>query len=130
MLNEIKTVERIRDYLVAQIKAVRSPNINVRIIQQQNLVRYKDIFIFLVKNYPQLAEEIGKAYINTIRWYYLNHFTRYEEALRKLTLIRVDKTDTLGGDPSAPKSKFPAPKPILSTNKKKKRQASRSTTYP
>ena len=104
MLSNLKkAIERIRNYLVTQIKAVRSPSINVQIIQQQNLVKYKDLFTFLAKNHPQLAEEIGQAYINTIRWYYLNHFTRYEEALRKLSLIRMDKTDTLGSDPSVPK---------------------------
>ena len=106
VLNDFKAVERIRDYLVAQIKAVRSPSINVQIIQQQNLVEYKELYTFLARNHPQLAEEIGKAYINTLRWYYLNHFSRYEDALRKLSLARVDKNDTLGGDPSATKSKF------------------------
>ena len=101
--NRLQAVERIRDYLVAQIKALRSPNINAQIIQQQNLVRFKDTYIFLVKNNATLAEEIGQAYVNTMRWYYLNNFTRYHEALNKLSLVRIGQTETLGSDSAAPR---------------------------
>lgn len=101
--NLCKAVERIRDYLVAQIKALRSPNINAQVLQQQNFLRYNDLYTFLARHQPQLAEEIGQAYINTMRWYYLHHFTRYEEALRKMKVNIIDKNDTLGSleDPSS-----------------------------
>ncbi|KNG87517.1 GARP complex subunit (Sac2) [Aspergillus nomiae NRRL 13137] len=83
LLSDIKkkAVERIRDYLVSQIRALRSPNINAQIIQQQRL-----------------------AYINTMRWYYLSHFTRYLQALEKIKVYPSDRNEVLGGDPSAPKS--------------------------
>ena len=100
-----KAVERIRDYLVAQIKAIRSPNMNAQIIQQHNLVRFKDLYSFLSKNNAKLAEEIGQAYVNTMRWYYLNHFTRYQEALNKMSIIRIGQMETLGSDPTASKRK-------------------------
>ena len=93
-----QAVERIRDFLVAQIKALRSPNINAQILQQQMFLRFKDIYGFLARHHPQLAEEISQAYINTMRWYYLNHFTRYRQALDKIALYTVDKSDSLGGD--------------------------------
>jgi hypothetical protein len=100
----IQAIERIRDFWVAQIKALRSPNINAQIIQQQNFVRYKDLFAFLWKHHEVLAEEIGQAYMNTMRWYYLNHFTRYEKALAKVRLHLIDKHDVLGGDDGSRKS--------------------------
>ncbi|CAF9912690.1 MAG: hypothetical protein GOMPHAMPRED_007733 [Gomphillus americanus] len=100
-----KAIERIRDYLVAQIKAIRSPNINVQIIQQQRLLKFKDGYVFLTKNNAQLAEEIGRAYVNTMRWYYLTHFTRYQEALNKLAVHRIGQLDTLGSDPTVSKTK-------------------------
>ncbi|MCJ1449194.1 MAG: hypothetical protein MMC23_009713 [Stictis urceolatum] len=103
-----RAIERIRDYIISQIKAIRSPNINAQIIQQQNLARYKDLWTFLASAHPELAEVIGKAYVNTIRWYYLNHFTRYRQALDKLSVVHVDKTETLASDPSAPKNKPPS----------------------
>ncbi|KKZ67505.1 hypothetical protein EMCG_06823 [[Emmonsia] crescens] len=96
-----KAIERIRDYLVAQIKAIRSPNINAQIIQQQSLIKYKDLYGFLSKNHPALAGEISQAYINTMRWYYLSNFTRYHQALEKLRIHSAERNDLLGGDPSA-----------------------------
>ncbi|KAL2021941.1 hypothetical protein VTK56DRAFT_6360 [Thermocarpiscus australiensis] len=92
----LKAVERIRDFLVAQIKALRSPNINAQIIQQQNFLKFKDLFSFLHRHQPVLAGEICQAYLNTMRWYYLNQFTRYEKSLEKLKLHILGKNDLLG----------------------------------
>ncbi|KAK0128975.1 hypothetical protein ONS95_000918 [Cadophora gregata] len=99
-----KALERIRDFMVAQIKALRSPNINAQIIQQQHFIRYKDLFAFLHKHHPQLAEQIGQAYMNTMRWYFLNQFTRYHKALEKIKLHSIDKHDVLGQDDTSRKS--------------------------
>ncbi|RDW91073.1 Vps52-domain-containing protein [Coleophoma crateriformis] len=93
-----KALERIRDFLVAQIKALRSPNINAQIIQQQYFIRYKDLFAFLHKHHPKLGEEIGQAYMNTMRWYFLSQFTRYHKAIEKIKVHILDKNDVLGQD--------------------------------
>ncbi|KAH7327906.1 Sac2 family protein [Stachybotrys elegans] len=92
----LKAIERIRDFLVTQIKSMRSPHINAQIIQQQNFLRFKDLFAFLHKHHATLAGEISQAYMNTMRWYYLNQFGRYEKALAKLKLHVLDKNDVLG----------------------------------
>lgn len=110
-IDDCQAIKRIRDFLVAQIKALRSPNINAQILQQRNFVRYRDLHTFLYKHHATLAEEIGQAYMNTMRWYYLHHFTRYERALSKTKLHIVDKNDVLGNDGSARK-------PTLLTNTK------------
>lgn len=94
-----KAIERIRDYLVSQIRAIRSPNINVQIIQQQRLVKFKDLFSYLYKGHPQLAGQISQAYINTMRWYYTSNFTRYLQALDKIKVYPSDRNEVLGGDP-------------------------------
>ena len=99
-----QAMERIRDFLVSQIKALRSPGINAQVIQQQTLSKYKDVYGFLAKKHPKLAKEIGQAYINTMRWYYLNHFSRYRQALSKVSIHHVDRHDVLGGDQSNQKS--------------------------
>ncbi|KAK6828491.1 Vacuolar protein sorting-associated protein 52 B [Apiospora arundinis] len=99
----IKAIERIRDFLVAQIKALRSPHINAQIIQQQNFLRFKDLYSFLHKHHAKLADEISMAYQNTMRWYYHNQFTRYESALKKLKLHVLDKTDVLGNEDTSRK---------------------------
>jgi hypothetical protein len=96
-----RAVERIRDYIVAQIKAIRSPSINAQVIQQQALLKYKELYAFLAKHQSELAQQIGQAYIYTMRWYYLNHFTRYRVALEKIKVHAMDKYDVLGEDPAA-----------------------------
>ncbi|KAF2837222.1 Sac2 family protein [Patellaria atrata CBS 101060] len=103
-----KAIERIRDYLVAQIKALRSPNINAQILQQQNFLAHKDLSAFLSRHHPQLADEIRQAYINTMRWYYLHHFTRYRQALEKLKLYPVDAHWVLAADESSVKQRSSA----------------------
>ncbi|TQB77364.1 hypothetical protein MPDQ_003002 [Monascus purpureus] len=96
-----KAVERIRDYLVSQIRSLRSPNINAQILQQQRMVRFKDLYSYLWRAHRTLAEEITQAYINTMRWYYLSNFTRYLQALERIRLWPSDRNEVLGGDPSA-----------------------------
>lgn len=96
-----RAIERIRDYIVAQIKAIRSPSINAQVIQQQALLKYKELYAFLTKHQSELAQQIGQAYIYTMRWYYLNHFTRYKAALDKIKVHALDKYDVLGEDPAA-----------------------------
>ena len=81
---------------MAQIKAMRSPHINAQIIQQQSFLKFKDLFTFLHKHHSTLAEEISLAYMNTMRWYYLNQFSRYEKSLGKMKLHILDRTDALG----------------------------------
>lgn len=105
-------MERIRDFLVTQIKALRSLDTNAQIIQQHVLLKYKDVWKFLVKRYPQLSEEISQAYSNTMRWYYLNQFTRYRHALDKISLYHTDRSDALGGDQAASKGMFPRSPPF------------------
>ncbi|KAL7627372.1 Vacuolar protein sorting-associated protein 52 [Parahypoxylon ruwenzoriense] len=99
----LKAIERIRDFLVAQIKALRSPHINAQIIQQQNFLKFRDLYSFLYKHHAALADEICLAYMNTMRWYYANQFTRYESALKKIKLHSLDKTDVLGNEDTSRK---------------------------
>lgn len=103
-------MERIRDHVVAQIKAIRSPSINAQLIQQQQLLRFKDLFAFMSRHQPKLAEEIVQAYINTMRWYYLSCFTRYHTAILSLKLHVIDKSEVLGS-PDLPTASGPTPRP-------------------
>lgn len=104
MLNRGQAIERIRDFLVAQIKALRSPSINAQVIQQQHFIKNRELYAFLYRHHQQLAEEISQAYLNTMRWYFLNQFTRYVRALEKIKLHILDKYDVLGHDDGTRKS--------------------------
>lgn len=91
-----KAVERIRDFIVTQIKALRSPNVNAQVIQQQKFLRLKELFHFLHRHHSVLADEIVQAYLNTMRWYYQSQFARYEKSLAKMKLHILDKSDAIG----------------------------------
>jgi hypothetical protein len=69
---------------------------NAQIIQQQGFLKFKDLYTFLSKHQFKLAGEICQAYVNTMRWYYLSQFTRYEAALRQVKLHVLDKQDLIG----------------------------------
>ncbi|KAI5368157.1 hypothetical protein Slin15195_G032910 [Septoria linicola] len=99
-INDVSTkaVERIRDYVVAQIKALRSPSINAQVIQQNSFLKYKEVFAFLTRQQSRLADEISQAYINTMRWYYLHNFTRYRTALEKLNVRIIDQTEVIAAE--------------------------------
>ncbi|KAF2212978.1 hypothetical protein CERZMDRAFT_96653 [Cercospora zeae-maydis SCOH1-5] len=121
-LNDVSTkaVERIRDYVVAQIKALRSPSINAQVIQQNSFLKYRDVFAFLTRQQPQLSEEISQAYINTMRWYYLHNFTRYRTALEKLNIHIIDQTETIAAESGVKRSlKSAAPHDAFSLGRRK-----------
>ncbi|PPJ58870.1 hypothetical protein CBER1_04437 [Cercospora berteroae] len=121
-LNDVSTkaVERIRDYVVAQIKALRSPSINAQVIQQNSFLKYKDVFAFLTRQQPRLSEEISQAYINTMRWYYLHNFTRYRTALEKLNVHIIDQTETIAADSGVKRGlKSAAPHDAFSLGRRK-----------
>lgn len=105
MLDDLKAkaVERIRDYVVGQIKSIRTPSTNAQFVQQQSFIRHKDIFPFLARNHPVLSEEISQAYVNTMKWYYSSNFGRYQQALQKLPVHAIDQTDLIGAEPSTPR---------------------------
>jgi len=113
LLDDLKTraIQRIRDSLVSQIKALRSPNVNAQVVQQQTFLKHKALYPFLSRNNKQLADEIAQAYVYTMRWYYQSNFTRYNIALAKLSVHAIDQNDLLGSDPAARKQN------VLGTNK-------------
>ncbi|KAG5364762.1 Vacuolar protein sorting-associated protein 52 [Yarrowia sp. E02] len=92
-----KIIERSRDYFVLKIKQIRLPGTNVQQIQRE-MKQNKDMYIYLERHYPELAVGLKKAYVNTIKWYYLSNFTRYIACLEKLNVKTVDKSILLGTD--------------------------------
>ncbi|KAG5363546.1 Vacuolar protein sorting-associated protein 52 [Yarrowia sp. B02] len=92
-----KIIERSRDYFVLKIKQIRLPGSSVQQIQRE-MKQNKDMYIYLERHYPELAVGLKKAYVNTIKWYYLSNFTRYIACLDKLNVKTVDKSILLGTD--------------------------------
>lgn len=63
---------------------LRIPNTNIQILQQSVFLKYKALFHFVTERHHEAATEIRQTYINTMRWYFYNHFDRYHKGLVKL----------------------------------------------
>ncbi|KAL1919768.1 uncharacterized protein VTP21DRAFT_1699 [Calcarisporiella thermophila] len=92
----LKAADKIREFLLNKIRSLRIPNTNVQIIQQSILHKHKPLFGFLMERHREAAAEVRQTYVNTMRWYYFNHFERYLRGLQKLQLTIADKNHLIG----------------------------------
>lgn len=92
---EMKCIERIRNYLILQVKRLRKPNTASQLVQKE-MLEVKEIFSFLLAKNEKLANELRLAYCYTMRWYYKQHFLMYLSSLERLKIIHVDKSVLLG----------------------------------
>lgn len=90
-LLEYKSIERIRDYIILNIKLLRDSNLKPSQLIQKNLIEIKELFQFLKKKHLNLSIELRNAYIYTMRWYYYQNFVKYLHSIEKLNLIKFDK---------------------------------------
>ncbi|KAI8350687.1 Sac2 family-domain-containing protein [Mortierella sp. GBAus27b] len=102
----IKTVEKIREFLLSKIKSFRTPNTNVQIMQHSVLLKYKELNQFVMDRHGEVAAEIRQTYANTLRWYFSNQFETYATGLEKLQSVVGDKYEMLCTDESARKGLF------------------------
>ena len=94
-LLEFKAVERIRDFMIGEIRKLRSSSKSSSQLIQQGLLEVKDAFQFLQLHHKQLADQLVNAYLYTMRWYYQSKFSKYLYALEKVQIRRID-TPILG----------------------------------
>lgn len=98
-LLRLKSIERIRDFLITQIKLLRSNSKVSSQTVQQRLLLVKDAYVFLKTNHKDLANQLQLAYIYTMRWYYHTKFAKYLYSLQSLNVRHVDSTVVLGQNP-------------------------------
>lgn len=94
---EAKAVERIRDFMISQIRLLRRSLKTSSQSVQEKLLQVKEVFAFLKERHLDLANQLQLAYIYTMKWYYTTRFAKYLYALQKLRLKHVDLLYVLGG---------------------------------
>ncbi|KAI7822860.1 Sac2 family-domain-containing protein [Gamsiella multidivaricata] len=102
----VKSVEKIREFLLSKIKSFRIPNTNVQIMQHSVLLKYKELNQFVMERHSEVAAEVRQTYANTLRWYFSNQFEHYATGLEKLQSVIGDKHEMLCADESARKGFF------------------------
>ncbi|KAL7326846.1 Vacuolar protein sorting-associated protein 52 [Mucor circinelloides] len=92
----LKAAATIRDFFVSRIQLLCVPNANIQIMQQSVFLKYKELHFFVLERHHEAAREIRQSYMNSLRWYFQNHFERYSKGLLKLQTVSADKTDLIG----------------------------------
>lgn len=100
---ELKCVERIKRFLIENIKHLRGTQTS-SVKVQSRLLQVKEIFVFLKGKNGKLAKEFEMAYVYTIRWYYYYNFVKYISSLEGLKILEneydAEKKGTLANTTS------------------------------
>jgi vacuolar protein sorting-associated protein 52 len=59
---------------------------NLSVLQTSVFLKYRSLFAFLQRQAPNVASEVQRAYVGTVRTYFETGFRRY---IRSLTWIKV-----------------------------------------
>lgn len=111
---EDKCVERIRNYLVSQIKRLRRTNTPSQVVQKE-MLECKEIYTYLQERNSKLAAELYQAYLYTMRWYYHQNFVKYLSSLEKLHLTTIDQAvllDAVEGEQASRGGFFSRAQPV------------------
>ncbi|KAI3407014.2 VPS52 [Candida oxycetoniae] len=79
-----KVVERVRDFVISQIRLLRSNRTSSSQQIQRRLLEASSLFQFLKMQQPNLTAQLQRAYFHTMRWYYKSKFAKYIYSLEKL----------------------------------------------
>ncbi|KAI5961816.1 VPS52 [Candida pseudojiufengensis] len=85
-----KVVERIRDFVIDQIRLLRSPRSVSSQKVQQKLKDSSNLFHFLQSQQPNLGMQLQQAYFLTMKWYYKSRFAKYIYSLEKLSRRHIE----------------------------------------
>ena len=101
---EIKAVERVREFLLQRIHALRKPRTNLQMIQHNVLSKFKYMNMFLQSHSWPVFEEVQALYVETLSKIYGNYFKAYLGGLAQLESTPATKYDLLGVEPEKQKS--------------------------
>lgn len=103
---KIKAISKIRDYLTAQFTALRKPKTNIQMVQQNSLVKYAQLFHFIQREAPVVADDLRSMYVESMGRTLLNLFKSYYSQLAKQDSIVVSKNDLIAVEEATLKSLF------------------------
>mmetsp|Transcript_8197 Transcript_8197/g.13240 ORF Transcript_8197/g.13240 Transcript_8197/m.13240 type:complete len:690 (+) Transcript_8197:98-2167(+) len=94
----LKAVAKVRTFLLNQIAALRKPNTNVQIMQQNVMLKYKYFVTFLNAHAPAVAEEVKSTYVDAMSRILYTLFKSYYASLSKIQLVGPVKEDVIAID--------------------------------
>ncbi|XP_028549668.1 vacuolar protein sorting-associated protein 52 A isoform X2 [Dendrobium catenatum] len=91
-----KAVSKVFDFMVQKLYALRKPKTNIQILQQNVLLKYKYVILFLKEHGKDIYTEVRAAYIDTMNKVLSAHFRVYIQAMEKMQLDIASSTDLIG----------------------------------
>ncbi|RKO84574.1 Sac2 family-domain-containing protein, partial [Blyttiomyces helicus] len=101
-----QAAEKCREFLLKKVETLKAPNTNIAIIQQNILLKYRDLFWFLLERYGEAAIEVRQSYVYAVGNYYMASFEKYIRSMQKLQTVIADKLDLIGCEESAKRGLF------------------------
>ena len=98
---KIRAITKARDYFIAQFQALRRPKTNVKMVQQNALVRYAPLLQFVQREAPGAAEDLRLVYAESMGKTLQNLFKSYCSQLLKLDLAMATKKDLIAVEETA-----------------------------
>ncbi|OAD58437.1 Vacuolar protein sorting-associated protein 52 like protein [Eufriesea mexicana] len=103
---KVKALAKIRTYLLEQIYKFRKPMTNYQ-VPQNNMLKYKFFFEFILANERNVTQEICAEYISTMSKIYYSYFKSYSSRLMKLQFEEgATKDDLMGVEDTAGRGIF------------------------
>ncbi|XP_033219438.1 vacuolar protein sorting-associated protein 52 homolog isoform X1 [Belonocnema kinseyi] len=103
---KVKAMSKIRTYLLEQVYKFRKPMTNYQ-VPQNNMLKYKFYFEFVLANERNVAEEICGEYVDTMSKIYYSYFKSYSSRLMKLQFEEgASKDDLMGVEDTAGRGIF------------------------
>ncbi|KAJ8687723.1 hypothetical protein QAD02_023517 [Eretmocerus hayati] len=103
---KVKAMTKIRAYLLEQIYKFRKPMTNFQ-VPQNNILKHKTFFEFILANERNIAEEICSEYMDTMSKIYYSYFKSYSSRLKKLQFDEnPTKDDLMGVEDTASRGLF------------------------
>ncbi|EFA03408.1 vacuolar protein sorting-associated protein 52 homolog [Tribolium castaneum] len=93
---KIKAMSKIRTYLLEQVYKFRKPMTNYQ-VPQNNMLKYKFFFEFILSNERNVAQEICNEYVDTMSKIYFSYFKSYSGRIMKLQYEECTTKDDLMG---------------------------------
>ncbi|KAG1359520.1 vacuolar protein sorting-associated protein 52 A [Cocos nucifera] len=91
-----KAVSKAFEFMIQKLYALRKPKTNIQILQQNVLLKYKYVVLFLKEHGKEIYAEVRAAYVDTMNRVLSAHFRAYIQALEKLQLDIATSTDLIG----------------------------------
>ncbi|KAK8923468.1 hypothetical protein KSP39_PZI019150 [Platanthera zijinensis] len=91
-----KSVSKVFEFMVQKLYALRRPKTNIQILQQNVLLKYKYVILFLKEHGKDIYTEVRTAYIDTMNKVLSAHFRVYIQAMEKMQLDIASSTDLIG----------------------------------